>query len=345
MGTAVPGLSVYFGAENAIDVGVTVRHDSSVLRFDGVVLTPCRALLAVCAILACALISCHDSQTPLEADGPGEDGAAELSHHFVEVAGLTWHYVEAGQGEPVVFLHGLPESWYSWHYQLEALSDDYRVIAIDLKGYGQSDKSDGGYSADQVAEEVLTLLDTIGLERFNLVTHDWGTLLGDFIAGRHPERVIRYIRMQAPVHKSDPQNHPQFVLLRNQELAIKLFSEAEAFIRRVYDERTIQPIPEEDMLRVIEEFGRPGVAEAVPRYFRDTSAETLLARQQLYSQMNFPVLLLQGEKDPAQPQWYFEGAAAQFPDAELQWVMNAGHFTELEQPEQVTKAIRDFLQR
>jgi pimeloyl-ACP methyl ester carboxylesterase len=99
------------------------------------------------------------------------------------------------------------------------------------------------------------------------------------------------------------------------------------------------------MLRVIEEFGRPGVAEAVPRYFRDTSAETLLARQQLYSRMNFPVLLLQGEKDPAQPQWYFEGAAAQFPDAELQWVMNAGHFTELEQPEQVTKAIRDFLQR
>jgi pimeloyl-ACP methyl ester carboxylesterase len=58
---------------------------------------------------------------------------------------LTWHYVEAGEGEPIVFLHGLPESWYSWHYQLESLSDDYRVIAVDLKGYGQSDKSDGDY--------------------------------------------------------------------------------------------------------------------------------------------------------------------------------------------------------
>jgi len=99
------------------------------------------------------------------------------------------------------------------------------------------------------------------------------------------------------------------------------------------------------MQRIIEEFARPGVAQAVPRYFRDTSADTLLGRQQLYSRMNFPVLLLQGENDPAQPQWYFEGAADQFPEAELQWIRDAGHFTELEQPEQVTKAIRDFLRR
>ncbi|MGB6896621.1 MAG: alpha/beta fold hydrolase [Dehalococcoidia bacterium] len=315
------------------------------LSVDSALLTPRRVLLAAASvILACVLISCDDSDTPREAGGPGEDGA-ELSHHFAEAAGLTWHYVEAGQGEPVVFLHGLPESWYSWHYQLEALSDDYHVIAIDLKGYGQSDKSDGDYSAERVAEEVVALLDTIGLERFNLVTHDWGTLLGDFIAGRHPERVIKYVRMQAPVHKSDPRNHPQFVVLRNQAVAIRLFSDTEAFVRQVYGERTVQPIAEEDMLRIIEEFGRPGVAEAVPRYFRDTSAEMLLARQQLYSQMSFPVLLLQGEKDPAQPQWYFEGAVTQFADAELQWVTNAGHFTELEQPEQVTEAIRDFLQR
>jgi pimeloyl-ACP methyl ester carboxylesterase len=304
--------------------------------------------LAALMLLGALAVACRGEETPAgEGTAATERGEVErpISQHFAEAAGLTWHYVEAGQGEPVVFLHGLPESWYSWHHQLAALSDDYRVIAIDLKGYGQSDKSDGDYSADRVAEEVLALLDTIGLERFNLVTHDWGTLLGDFIAGNHPERVIKYVRMQAPVHKSDPQNHPQFVILRDQELATRLFSNTEAFVRQVYGERTVQPIPEEDMQRIIEEFGRPGVAEAVPRYFRDTSAEVLLARLQLYSRMSFPVLLLQGEKDPAQPQWYFEGAADQFPHAELQWITGAGHFTELEQPEQVTKAIRGFLQQ
>jgi len=306
------------------------------------------AYLAALMVLGVLAAACSGEETPAgEGTVATERGEVErpLSHHFAEAAGLTWHYVEAGQGEPLVFLHGLPESWYSWHYQLEALSGEYHVIAIDLKGYGQSDKSDGNYSADRVAEEVLALLDAIGLERFNLVTHDWGTLLGDFIAGGHPERVIRYVRMQAPVHKSDPRNHPQFVILRDQEFATRLFSDAEAFVRQVYGERTVQPIPEQDMQRIIEEFGRPGVAEAVPRYFRDTSTEVLLARQQLYSQMSFPVLLLQGEKDPAQPQWYFEGAADQFPDAELQWIRDAGHFTELEQPEQVTKAIRDFIRR
>ena len=297
-------------------------------------------------LLAILLASCRGGAPagePTITTQPGETGP-QLSHHFAEAAGLTWHYVEAGEGEPVVFLHGLPESWYSWHYQLEALSDEYRVIAIDLKGYGQSDKADGNYSADQVAEEVLALLDAIGLDRFNLVTHDWGTLLGDFIAGKHPERVIRYVRMEAPVHKTDPANHPQFVILRDQALATRLFANTDTFVRQVYGERTVQPVPEEDMLRIIEEFGRPGVAEAVPRYFRDTSLETLQARLELYSQMDLPVLLLQGERDPAQPQWYFEGAVDQFPDARLQWVTEAGHFTELEQPEQVTQAIRDFLQ-
>ena len=299
------------------------------------------ALVVVAALLA----SCGGETPAGQATVTTPPGETEpqLSHHFAEAAGLTWHYVEAGEGEPVVFLHGLPESWYSWHYQLEALVGEYRVIAIDLKGYGQSGKPDGNYSADQVAEEVLALLEAMGLERFNLVTHDWGTIIGDFIGGEHPERVIRWVRMQAPVHKSDPKNHPQLVILRDQALATRLFSNTETFVRQVYGERTVQPIPEEDMLRIIEEFGRPGVAEAVPRYFRDTSAETLLARQQLFSQMDFPVLLLQGDKDPAQPQWYFEGAAEQFPDAELQWVTDAGHFTELEQPEQVTEAIRHFL--
>jgi pimeloyl-ACP methyl ester carboxylesterase len=272
----------------------------------------------------------------------------QLSHHFVEAAGLTWHYVEAGQGEPVVFLHGLPESWYSWHYQLEALSGDYRVIAIDLKGYGQSDKSDGNYSADHVAEEVLALLDTIGLEQFNLVSHDWGSVISDFIAGNHPDRILRYVRMEAPVLRADPANHPQFVLFRNQELAAQVMGNTEQFVRNVYGSRTVQPIPEEDMLRIIEEFGRPGVAEAVPRYFRDFGDFGEALRQEraaLFAAMDFPVLLLQADSDPAQPPSYFEGATDAFPNAELQWVESSGHFTELEQPEQVTKAIRDLLQR
>lgn len=271
------------------------------------------------------------------------DGSLELTSHSVDVEGLTWHYVEGGEGEPIVFIHGLPESWYSWHYQLEDLAADYWVIAIDLKGYGQSDKADGDYSVPNVAEEIVALLDFIGLEQFNLVSHDWGTVISDYIAGNHPDRILRYVRMQAPLLQIDPANHPQFALFQNQELATQMMSNAEQFVRFVYDSRTVQPIPEEDMTRIIEEFSREGVAEAVPRYFRDFGEGISEERAALYAAMDFPILLLQADSDPAQPLWYFEGATDLFSNAKLQWIEVSGHFSELEQPEAVTEAIRDFL--
>ena len=272
-------------------------------------------------------------------------GSPELTSHFIDVGGLTWHYVEHGEGEPIVFIHGLPESWYSWHYQLEDLAADYRVIAIDLKGYGQSDKADGDYSVPKVAEEVVALLDFIGLKQFNLVSHDWGSVISDYIAGNHPDSILRYVRMQAPVLEIDPANHLQFAIFRNQELATQIMSNAEQFVRHVYNSRTVQPIREEDLTRIIEEFSREGVAEAVPRYFRDFGEVMSEERAALYAAMDFPVLLLQADSDPAQPLWYFDGATDLFPNAELQWIEDSGHFSELEQPEAVTKAIRDFIRR
>jgi len=87
---------------------------------------------------------------PRPGDNEGDtevlDGVA-FTHHFVDAPGdhetVRFHYVEAGSGEPVVFLHGLPDSWYQWHHQMAALAGEYRVIGFDLKGYGQSEKSPG----------------------------------------------------------------------------------------------------------------------------------------------------------------------------------------------------------
>jgi pimeloyl-ACP methyl ester carboxylesterase len=267
----------------------------------------------------------------------------EVEHKFVEAGGVKWHYVEAGKGEPVVFLHGLPESWFSWHYQIEAVSQKYHVVAVDLKGYGQSDKRDGDYTAQAVANELIALFDAIGLDEFSLVTHDWGTLIGDHIASTVSHRIIKYVRMEAPVLKIAPANHPQFELFKNQDLARSIMSEARTFITKVYEPRTVQKISDEDMEGIIFEFSRPGVVEAVPRYFRDFNLDSEEVRRERFGKMTFPVLVLQGEKDPAQPLWYFEGIEEIFPDVKFQTIKDAGHFTELEKPEEVSKAILDFL--
>lgn len=294
-------------------------------------------------LLLTGLVSSTCAEPPNTPSPDQPPAAPEVEHKFAEAAGIEWHYVEAGAGEAVVFLHGLPESWFSWHYQIAEVSQEYRVIAVDLKGYGQSDKRDGDYTSQGAAKELIALFDTIGLEKFSLVTHDWGTVIGDHIASTVPDQIIKYVRMQAPVLKIDPTKHPQFELFRNQDLATSIMSQTRIFITQVYESRTVQKISDEDMEGIISEFSRPGVAEAVPRYFRDFVLESEEVRLERFVKMTFPVLALQGEKDPAQPLWYFEGIESVFPDVKLQIVEDAGHFTELEKPEEVSKAILDFL--
>jgi len=298
----------------------------------------------VALVLTCLLLPACVKQTEAPSlEQPPEK--VKVEHRFVEAGGVNWHYVEAGEGEPVVFLHGLPESWFSWHYQIEAVSQKYRVIAVDLKGYGQSDKRDGDYTAEGVANELIALFDAIGLDKFSLVTHDWGSIIGDYVAGTIPDRIEKYIRMEAPVLKIDPTKHPQFELFKNQDFATGMMSQARTFITMVYESRTVQKISAEDMEGIIFEFNRPGVAEAVPRYFRDFTLEDENVRLEWFRKMTFPVLVLQGEKDPAQPLWYYEGIEEVFPDVEFQIIKDSGHFTELEKPEEVSKAILDFLSK
>lgn len=300
-----------------------------------------RQLLLICVVAVLVVIGCGQPREKSGSVQPPRE--PQVVHRFVEASGVRWHYVEAGKGEPVVFLHGLPESWFSWHYQIDEISKKYHVIAVDLKGYGQSDKKDGDYSLPVVAGELIALFDVIGLEKFSLVTHDWGSIIGDYIASTVPHRIIKYTRMQAPVLKADAARHPQFQLFKNQYVASNMMSDARAFVTRVYEPRTVQKISDQDMEGIVREFGRPGVAEAVPRYFRDFVWEDEDVRKEMFRKMSFPVLVLQGEKDPAQPLSYYEGIETVFSNVQFQVVKDAGHFTELEKPQDVSKAILDFL--
>jgi pimeloyl-ACP methyl ester carboxylesterase len=103
---------------------------------------------------------------------------AGLQHKFIEAADVRWHWVEAGEGDPVVLLHGIPESWTCWRHQIPVLATQFRVLAFDLKGYGQSVKRDGDYTGNNVARELLAALDSIGIDRIRLAGHDWGAWSG-----------------------------------------------------------------------------------------------------------------------------------------------------------------------
>ena len=319
--------------------------------------------LVVCLLLTLSLLTGFAHQTAAQLGEEAIDNkegdieviyGTSYTHHFVTARGVRWHYVDAGNpaNETIVFVHGLPESWYSWHHQMEQLSKDYYVIALDLKGYGQSDKNDGNYHPAAVARELVAALDSIGLQQFNLVSHEWGTLVADYVAGYNPWRILRYCRGESFLLVQEPSVREHFRSLReNQEEAVKLFSQPE-YIYKIYETSTVQEIPESEIHRIAVEFSRPGTAEAVVRYFRDIDLEVMLQgeelkkRKQMFMNMAFPVLLWQADSDARQPQWYFdnwEEVFANSVNAELHWIENSGHFTELEQPEAVTNEIRNFL--
>src|SRR3712207_9263554 len=87
-----------------------------------------------------------------------------FSHHMATVNGIQMHYVIGGQGEPVVLLHGWPETWYAWHRVMPALAKNYTVIAPDLRGLGDSSKPPTGYDGKTVAEDIHQLVTQLGFK-------------------------------------------------------------------------------------------------------------------------------------------------------------------------------------
>jgi epoxide hydrolase 4 len=127
----------------------------------------------------------------------------ELTHKFVQTNGITLHVVTAGpvDGPPVVLLHGFPEFWYGWHNQIPYLAaQGYRVIAPDQRGYNLSDKPRGAanYQIDELARDVVGLIDALGYATVFLAGHDWGAAVAWWLVTHYPERLRKLAILNVP---------------------------------------------------------------------------------------------------------------------------------------------------
>ncbi|MGQ0841296.1 alpha/beta fold hydrolase [Actinokineospora sp.] len=121
------------------------------------------------------------------------------AHRDVYANGIRLHVAETGEGPLVLLLHGFAEFWWTWRHQLTALGDaGYRAIAVDLRGYGDSDKPPRGYDAWTLAGDVAGLVKSLGEDRAHLVGHGWGGLLAWTVAGLHPRVVHSVSALSAP---------------------------------------------------------------------------------------------------------------------------------------------------
>jgi len=128
---------------------------------------------------------------------------AELRERFIETNGIKLHVMEAGpaDGPMIMFLHGFPEFWFAWRKQIGYFADKgYLVVVPDQRGYNLSDKPEGiaAYKTDELAKDVIGLIDFYGRDQIYLVGHDWGASVSWWTALKYPERIKRMVIMNVP---------------------------------------------------------------------------------------------------------------------------------------------------
>jgi pimeloyl-ACP methyl ester carboxylesterase len=145
-----------------------------------------------------------------------------VEHRDVDAGGIRLHVAEAGQGPPLILLHGWPQHWWCWRHLIPRLAERYRVLAVDLRGWGWSDAPPGDYAKPTFAADIIALLDALGLDRVRLIGHDWGGYTAFLLALSHPERIERMVALDiAPPWGSRPQP---------QNLALPLFLSYQALV-------------------------------------------------------------------------------------------------------------------
>ena len=277
---------------------------------------------------------------------------SQYRHKDTTIKGTKWHYVEQGpaDGPVILFLHGLPECWYSWRYVMPLIEPKYRQIVLDMKGYGRSDKQDDDYNWHVVARQILELMDSQDIRRFFVVGHDWGSLIGSVLVSDYPDRILGFVRMQADLIRTgilrSLMRKPQFLLFQSNWLGTRFMEDAARFIDMVYPPRMATEFKPLDRDYLVYEFARDGVARQIPKYFKVKNWDLDAAMTKICKEaFPFPVLILQGDKDASQPVSLFENVPTGCPRVELRWIRDANHFSNFDKPEEVAEAINEFLGR
>jgi pimeloyl-ACP methyl ester carboxylesterase len=279
---------------------------------------------------------------------------AGVEHRYVDVNGFRMHYAEAGAGEPVLMLHGWPQHWYMWRHLIPVLSPGFRVICPDLRGFGWSEAPPGRYEKEQLADDILALMDALDLKRVRLVGHDWGGWVGFLLCLRAPERFDRYLVL----NMTHPFQHPDMRLidtwrfwyqwlLASPWLGSWILRRVPDFVRKVLIGGMHQPNwTRSDLNLYARRFQEPARAAASVQLYRSFTLREIwsaMAGRYRRQRLTVPTHLLFGERDPAITKRMLRGYEPYADRMTVEFVPDCGHFIAEEQPERVAAVARAFL--
>lgn len=270
-------------------------------------------------------------------------------------------------GPPLILLHGFPESHRTWRHQIAALSDTYRVIAPDQRGYVSSDKPDGveSYTPEKIVADIFALADALGIGNFALAGHDWGGAIAWVAALNNQTRVSRLIIANAPhpfiFQKSlfddmGQRAASQYIRAFRDpgcEAEIATIGFPKFLAKNVGSLANSNALTDLDRIAYAKEWAVPGAVSAMLNWYRATpmivpAMDEVPERPAFldgpFPKLTMPVLVLWGMKDRALLPCQLEGLGALIDDMTLVEI-DAEHFIPWEAPAAVTAAMRDWLGR
>jgi pimeloyl-ACP methyl ester carboxylesterase len=287
-------------------------------------------------------------------------GSDHLTHRFLTVGDVRLHYVESGKGEPVLLVPGWPQTWYAWrHVAPRLVAEGRRVIALDPRGLGGSDKPAHGYDLDTVAAEVHSFITKLGLAEvggIDVVSHDVGSWVSYALASAYPEDVRRLVLSEMTIHKLDtmrpiPDDSTNitswhFGFNRLPDLPEALVAGRERlFLDWLFDHKATRPEAIDAAARehYAHNFAAPGTAKAGFDYYRALLSTHGLQRmtERVAKPLVMPVLAIGAHGGVG------TGLAESLNGAVLALhgvVLAGGHYLPEEDPVEFTRAVLSFWQ-
>jgi len=251
--------------------------------------------------------------------------------------GLRIHYVESGdaRGTPVVFVHGWPDSWFSFSRVLPLLPATLRLIALDQRGFGESDHPDAGYTIPGFATDLVALLDALDIDRAVLVGHSYGTFVARRAAITVPERVAALVLIGTGASTKIAGADDLQAALRELPDPIP-----EPFAREFQLGTVYRPLPPEFFDRIIEE------SLKIPPRLWPVMIDGLLAYDDTreLGRIRAPTQLLWGDHDALFSRAQQDAFLAALPAARLKVYQETGHCPNWERPEWVAADIAHFVE-
>src|SRR5215203_2315080 len=276
-----------------------------------------------------------------------------FSHNTASVNGIQLHYVIGGQGDPVVLLHGWPETWYAWHKVMPALAQNYTVIAPDLRGLGDSSKPPTGYDGKTLAEDIHQLVTQLGFNTIFLVGHDIGTQVAYSYAAAHPTEVKRLAVMELTIPGFAPAGRPPIwwaIFHQTPDVPEALVEGKEMmYLSWFFHNLAYNPaaITQADINEYVSHYSAPGGMRAGFEHYRAFPQDAIQNQNYSKTKLTMPVLALGGSYIPVlggnitMPSIIY-GMQQLAENVQGIKVPNSGHFIPEEQPQFVINQLSNF---